>query len=281
MFGLKENLAKRKLQDEESLDLLLPKQCINRPNAFFYDKFSKIKNNLKDKWIVLINDISQKRAYEIMEANEIRGIKLHFENNQLKIKKVTSDIIAETLREMFQRNLDNLDSLRNVSCCIGSTCKEPDASLIPKNRNTAGPYSGNKNQKWEFPTLIIEIAYSETKNSLLDSLKMWVSDYTTVNIAIGIKVGKDFKTMNLFMYLRNDERLHTRDLNNFKDGESINIPLEYIYHHGERPASNLADKCFKLDLILFTTKVKEHLPNNILSTKPHSNSLLSTNGLKI
>lgn len=182
---------------------------------------------------------------------------------------------------MFQRNLDNLDSLRNVSCCIGSTCKEPDASLIPKNRNTAGPYSGNKNQKWEFPTLIIEIAYSETKNSLLDSLKMWVSDYTTVNIAIGIKVGKDFKTMNLFMYLRNDERLHTRDLNNFKDGESINIPLEYIYHHGERPASNLADKCFKLDLILFTTKVKEHLPNNILSTKPHSNSLLSTNGLKI
>lgn len=190
--------------------------------------------NIKDgKEIVLRNKISQQRAFKIMETNEEHCYRFRFENGQLKVRKVgyEENRVAHVLGHILQHNLPDLYSLSNVSCIVGNKCKEADVSLRPKFRRTNGPYINQKpNMVCEFSTLVGEI--SRNKFRLMRSLKNWLGKYTTANIAIGIKLGKQIW---FYMFIRGQREHVEINLNTVKRGDFVKIPLEKLYDGASKP----------------------------------------------
>ncbi len=163
-------------------------------------KFNSINEN-ENVYYLLMENIDQVYAYDIMTRCEKSACRFYFSNGNLKIKKISSVIHNGAARainkQLILQNVDGIFS-GSVSCKINNNIiKEPDESFIPFEKKTSGPFLDGYFQ--EFPSLVIEIAHKNEE--FIDELKSWVSDETTVNIAIGICIGKKFEAHNLLFYM--------------------------------------------------------------------------------
>jgi hypothetical protein len=85
--------------------------------------------------------------------------------------------------------LDHIESSGSSKARYGATVKEPDAGLRPKRLNISPPNVLDQGDGFPFPNIVIEIAYqNESFQLLLDELASWISEFTSVQIALGVKI---------------------------------------------------------------------------------------------
>ena len=70
---------------------------------------------------------------------------------------------------------------------IGSYIKEPDMTIRPTGIHI-GDGVLDDGFGFPFPTLVVEAAFAESREQLLEDLELWVSPQTSVQVAIGIKI---------------------------------------------------------------------------------------------
>jgi hypothetical protein len=70
---------------------------------------------------------------------------------------------------------------------IGSYIKEPDMTMRPTGLRI-GDGVLDDGFGFPFPTLVVEAAFAESREQLLEDLEMWISPKTSVQVAIGIKI---------------------------------------------------------------------------------------------
>lgn len=136
-----------------------------------------------------------------------------------------------------------------TSCNIGAVIKQPDWSFRPYTRITDGPYRDGSNR--EFPTFVVEVRAEDLENELA----LWVSDATTVNVAIGIRIGKLSDPMIFYMFTRGQPGHVEINLQTFDNYEVIRIPSELVYHGGHTPRN--AAEFFELDLVPIVNEINQ------------------------
>jgi hypothetical protein len=80
-----------------------------------------------------------------------------------------------------------LDLSTSPHIIIGSWIKEPDLSMQPSDI-LIGDGVLNDGFGFPFPTLVVEVAFAESRAQLLEDLERWISPETSVQVAIGIKI---------------------------------------------------------------------------------------------
>ena len=198
--------------------------------------------------IVLKNNISLQKAHGLMRRNERYAFRLSFENRKLKARRVVPEVnlVATSLLNLL-RPLPKLWSMGNVSCIVGNRCKEADMSLVPEHRTVKGQFLTQG-----FCTLVAEILFD--KNQLLRSLRQWLSKSTSVNIAIGIKLGEEIW---FYMFVRGQKNHVQVNLNKLQAGvdDVVKIPLKELYDGSRTPKPDTA--YFNLNLkLLFDEIIK-------------------------
>ena len=73
---------------------------------------------------------------------------------------------------------------------IDGRCRISDYTAEPKRRDPGEGNGGRMEDGYGFlfPNLVVEIAVSESRSDLLADLRTWISDQTSVQVAIGIKI---------------------------------------------------------------------------------------------
>ena len=250
--------------DSSPIDLSVP---LNRNRKLsivsIVNEIDKIFSSLKeDQEYILLENIDKHHAYDVMERYGKRACRFHFSNGLLNIKKIPGEIHEVAASSiMDQLTLSNIKGFKTGSgpCIINQTTKQPDAGFKPKNRQTSGPFSDGK--ALEFPTLVIVIG---SLDLLEDELQNWVSNYTTVNIAIGIKIGhleNGTRTLIFLMFTRGKPDKIEIDLQS-NEKQSIQIPMSLLFQCGQDP-NDLAEEFFNLNLMSIRDEINEKLTEEL------------------
>jgi hypothetical protein len=124
----------------------------------------------------------QNQVYGNFIAYEFKGTAAHERCSSLVLYLIQ----VETTLSM--RELSSLHSFGSVTCTIGNSLKEPDGGFLPQKSLFNHPFLEN-GQRMPFPNVVWEVANShESLQVLHDELDLWLSIYTTVQVAIGIKL---------------------------------------------------------------------------------------------
>ena len=221
-----------------------------------YEIFKELTN---DKEYVLLQNIKEPDAHALIERIKLNNLQLFYSKSKLIIKKIPRSWIHENasgkIYHQLRRTLTNVISIGQADCLIGSIIKEPDASLVPEDRNTLGPYSNDK--KREFPTVVVEVAFThESEKMLLNELRRWLSNLTTVMVAIGVKIKiKETVSIKFYLFERNKEEHYIkRDLSEgveYEDNDYyiVKIPLVAIYNGSKIPDHLKEIESVSLDLL--------------------------------
>jgi len=145
----------------------------------------------------------------------------------------------------------------STTCRIGSDkVKEPDGSIKPYDRKTKGPFSNRKHE--EFPTVIIEVEHTnKTLTQLKQELDDWLTDTTTVIIAIGLKIGERIKrngefSLTFIMKIRDNNDFCEIELDKCTDYGNphfqVKIPIKFIFDRGMLPKHLESTENIVLDL---------------------------------
>jgi hypothetical protein len=103
------------------------------------------------------------------------------------------DLAAGNIMAQMIKNqgLMDLDPAASIRVRIGLIGKEADGSLTPRALRVGGgiKHIGDRRGIFPFPNLVIEVAHSnESLPKLKIELRNWISDDTSVQVAIGIKI---------------------------------------------------------------------------------------------
>lgn len=223
------------------------------------------------KVYVLLENVAQNRAFEIMNRNEYNEIKMEFEGNKLYLRRApitkTLAICKDFLLCQLLSALPNMHSTGSSACKIGNdTIKKPDASFEPDGRRTQGPYLlQDKYGIEEFPTIVFKISNRGGGDEAGDpsaELINWTGPETTINVAIAIQIQNDKKNeqaaMVFYMCLRGIPGLLVIDSNECKgpDDYLVKIPLKFIYDGGITPNVFIGRRQEHYILDLFALKEK-------------------------
>jgi hypothetical protein len=80
-----------------------------------------------------------------------------------------------------------LDMVPSPHVMIGNWIKEPDMTMRPSDI-VIGNGVLDDGFGFPFPTLVVEVAFAESRGQLLEDLAVWISPKSSVQVAIGIKI---------------------------------------------------------------------------------------------
>lgn len=115
---------------------------------------------------------------------------------------------------------------------IATAVKQVDGSFRPLDRKTSGPYRSITHG--EFPTLVIKVTTDE--EDLTRELALWVSDATTVNVAIGVKITP--VSRQFLMFMRSGQCEHYECDLHLITNECLQIPRKLLLDHNEDDAQS-------------------------------------------
>lgn len=246
--------------------------AVDVPNSVIMRKIVELKDLFEEnRDYVILEKIDREKSNEIMMANEFGNLKMRHENGNLILTKQTPRAPHECagatiIKELILNGMEGRVTGRTLFSCERFS-KEPDESFRPRSRNTKGPYSKTGQYTQEFPTLVVEIAFcNESEAKLIQLLENWISKDTTVNVAIGLKIGCDEKedktrTLNFHYYLRSNPNYHIkRDLNKCtNDNAILNIPIADLYDGSVIPTELISKTHLQLNLLKIRTEIYEIL----------------------
>ncbi|CAK4088231.1 unnamed protein product [Aphanomyces euteiches] len=200
-------------------------------------------------------------AFEPLEDGTDNGqvviYSLPTETHERTAHRVYRSIMRQICRAGNDHDLDDSLFCGSPTCTIGDLGQEADLALTPVGLSVGGPIL-QSSRGFAFPNVVVEIAYkNDSLPRLRAKLARWMSDETSVQVAIGIKIFPTSLNRTAILRLRGPPAQVTHVAFGAPRPGPLQIvfPLALVYTGVNLPASlaGAADAEISIDLIQLRT----------------------------
>ncbi|KAG9404244.1 hypothetical protein AC1031_005788 [Aphanomyces cochlioides] len=175
--------------------------------------------------------------------------------------RVCRSIMRQICHAGNEPDLDDSLFCGSPMCTIGDRGQEPDLALTPVGLRVGGPIL-QSSRGFACPNVVVEVAYKNDSLPRLGAkLARWMSDETSVQVAIGIKIFPGSSNRTSILYLRGPPaRVTTVAFGVPRPGPlQIAFPLALVYFGVDLPASlaGAADAEISIDLVELRTWIDQ------------------------
>jgi hypothetical protein len=169
-----------------------------------------LQNMTDGREVVALDMVPRKDVLEFLESPDFVGFKIRFKPHCHDIESVCSQDALGTLMSTEPCSTEHqaaagaigqsiilemlsighgyeVQLLPSPHIMIGAHIKQPDMAFLPT-RGLIGNGVLDDGFGFPFPTLVVEAAFAEPREQLIEDLELWMSPRTSVQVAIGIKI---------------------------------------------------------------------------------------------